>query len=91
MGQREGEATYGEDVIVIKLSTGEEASVNNGVWLVEGNAELTRFFNTSAMQPPAFSDYAPSPDARMAMYALKVWGGEWVSSDEPHAGPGKIY
>lgn len=77
-------------MIVIKLPTGEEATVNNGVWTVADNEELTRLFNSPSMQPPNNGHYAPSEDARMAEYVLKTWGGEWVKTDE-HWPPGKLY
>lgn len=77
-------------MITIELPTGEAATVNDGVWTVPENEELTRVLNGPAMQPPNNGYYAPSEDARKAEHVLKVWGGKWVKSDE-HAEPGKLY
>jgi hypothetical protein len=77
-------------MIQIKLPSGEEATVNNGVWRVQANAELERVLNAPEMQPPPDSHYAPTDDARKAYWVLETWGGTWVSSDEHHP-PGKLY
>lgn len=77
-------------MIEIRLGTGETATVNDGVWTVPENEELARVLNLPAMQPPEDGHYAPTEDARKAQHVLKVWGGQWVSSDE-QAQPGLIY
>jgi hypothetical protein len=77
-------------MITLKLTTGEEATVNNGVWTVTDNAELTRVLNDPDMQPPANGPYAPTEDARKAAYVMATWGATWVSTDEHHP-PGKLY
>jgi hypothetical protein len=77
-------------VITIELPSGEEATVDDGVWTVTDNAELTRVLNSPAMQPPNNGYYAPSENARKAEYVLKVWGGTWLHTDE-HSVPGKLY
>lgn len=77
-------------MITIKLHSGETAVVVDGVWTVSENEALAEVLNSPTMQPPVNGHYAPSPDARMAEFVLKVWGGEWLSSDE-HAEPGKLY
>lgn len=77
-------------MIIIKLPSGEEATVNNGVWTIPENKELARVLNTPEMQPPENGHYAPTEDARMAHHILMVWGGRWVSTDEQFE-PGKLY
>ena len=77
-------------MIHIKLPSGEDATVNDGVWSVQLNAELERVLNTPEMQPPVYTNYAPTEDARKALFILEVWGGTWVTTDEHHP-PGKLY
>ena len=77
-------------MITIKLPSGEEATVNEGVWTVPDNAELARYLNSPVMQPPDNGYYAPSEDARKAEHVLREWGGKWLKTDE-HAEPGKLY
>lgn len=78
-------------MITIQLPSGEQATVSEGVWTVQENAEFTRLFNTPAMQPTLDGTYAPTEDARKAQHILRVWGGVWVSSDEPAPEPGVVY
>jgi hypothetical protein len=77
-------------MIMIRLATGELATVNLGAWTVEENDELTRVLNSPAMQPPNDGHYAPTEDSRKAMFVLKTWGGSWIKSDESFK-PGLIY
>ena len=77
-------------MITIRLGSGELATVNNGVWAVPDNRELERVLNTPEMQPPNNGYYAPTENARKALYVLEVWGGEWMKTDE-QAPPGKLY
>jgi len=77
-------------VITIKLPSGEIATVTDGRWSVSANEELARVLNLPEMQPPNEGYYAPTEDARKALYVLKIWGGAWVSTDE-YAEPGKLY
>jgi hypothetical protein len=76
-------------VIVIRLASGETAIID-GVWTVPQNPELARVLNLPEMQPPNDGHYAPTDNARKAQYVLKVWGGEWIRTDE-QAEPGKLY
>ena len=77
-------------MITIRLGSGETATVTKGVWSVPENAELERVLNLPEMQPPNNGHYAPTENARKALYVLEVWGGEWVKTDE-QAPPGKLY
>lgn len=77
-------------MITIELPSGEQATVNDGVWTVFDNAELTRVLNDPAMQPPRNGYYAPSADARQAQHVLDTWGGKWIATTE-YAEPGKLY
>jgi hypothetical protein len=77
-------------MITIKLPGEIEATVEDGVWSVPENDELARVLNDPAMQPDSWH-YAPTEDARKATHVIKVWGGAWVSSDEPAAEDGLIY
>lgn len=77
-------------MITIRLLGAWTATVDDGVWTVEDNAELTRVLNEPSMQPPVNGHYAPSENARKAEHVLRTMGGEWVSSDE-HVPSGKLY
>ncbi len=77
-------------MITIELSSGEKATVNDGVWSVPESEELQRILNTPAMQPPDNGHYAPSEDARKAEYVLKTVGGKWLKTDETFEA-GKLY
>lgn len=76
-------------MIVIKLATGEDASINKGVWSVPDNPEIERVLNSPAMQPTG-EFYAPTADAGKAQHVLKAMGGTFVSTTERWP-KGKLY